>query len=273
MFVITPILPLSSINPMLFFITTTLAELGISTTGPIANRTLLKKLELDSLFGDLRCEQLSYGEIRGGGPDGQAGVLLSLPLAGRSLMAARYSPERQSWRHVSPAVWIGTEADPSGELEFIPGPEHLERECSLHCENVRMADGSIWEVPVIREPVVESQLLPAELHRTGLPCAFYRGMDGQWATQVTKTYQPLWRQSLVMFSALVEGQPVRYVDYFEFALAVLNLRYRMNVLIHSRWPEQWLDTDSVREVVRAAVGWNIIARVLEDQKKTELTTQ
>lgn len=256
---------------MLFFLRAQLSELGFSSVGPIANRKLLQELEVVDLFGDLPCSQLSYGEIRGGGPDGQAGVLVSFPLIGRPLPVARYTPERQSWRQISPAVWIGTDSDPVSGVETIPTPEQLERPNSFGCENVRMADGSIWEVPVLREPVFDGQMLPIEQHETSLPNSFYRDPAGRWRSQVVAEYQSIWNESKEFFVALVEQQSLPTVRFFQFALRVLSLRYRFNVLVHSRWPEQWLNTDTVREVVRASVGWNIITRLMEDQKKTKQT--
>lgn len=255
---------------MLFFLRTQLSELGMNSTGTILNQKLLRELEVCDLFGDIPCSKLSYGEIRGGGPDGQAGVLVSFPMAGQ-LMPARWTPERQSWRQISPAVWIGTDSDPHSGVEKIPTAEELDRGTSFTCENVRMADGSIWEVPVLREPVFDGQLLPLEMHDTALPSAFYRDAGGQWRSQVVTQYSSLWEESKEFFVALLEGTSLPTVRFFEFAIRVLSLRYRFNVLLHSRWPEQWLNTDTVREVVRATVGWNIIQRLMADQKKTEAT--
>lgn len=256
---------------MLFFLRTQLADLGFNSTGTILNQKLLKELEVQDLFGDIPCSQLSYGEIRGNGPDGQAGVLVSFPLVGKPLTPARWTPERQSWKQISPAVWIGTDSDPHSGVEVIPTAEQLERPCSLNCENVRMADGSIWEVPVLRETVFDGQILLVNQHQSRLPSAFYRDSDGQWRVQVSSQYQQLWQQSLEMFVAFIDGEAISFVKQFEFAIAVLSLRYRFNVLVHSRWPERWLNTDTVRDVIRASIGWNIIERLSADQKKTEQT--
>lgn len=252
---------------MLFFIANeTLAGLGITSSGVIKNQEKLRSLDLFELVGDIPSEHLSYSEIQGGGPDGQGGVLLGLAAAG-VVAAARWSPERQSWRQVSHAVWIATDRDPKSGAELVPRPEDLERPCSLSTENVLMVDGSIWEVPVIREPVSGQSFLPPDLHDCRLPKSFYRGIDGVWQAHVTAEYRDLWNQSTVLFQKMIDSEPVMYVEAFQFVLSVLALRYRFNVLVHSRWPEQWLSTKNVMDVVRAAVGWNIVERMIEGKKK------
>ena len=260
---------------MIFFLANvTLQLLGLST-GLIQNRAILKKLELEDLFGDLSADRLSFSELRGGGPEGQGGVLLSFASL-ETLPVARMEPDRQSWRQISPAVWIATDRDPVSGAEQVPEPENLEREKPLvlcSTENVRMANGSIWEVPIIAWPVEDGQLLPPESTRCGLPTCVYRDVDGHWKANVLPMYDDLWRTSQKLFCALVQQGPVSYLEAFTFAIQVLSLRYRFNVLVHSRWPDQWLTTRNVMDVVRAAVGWNLVERLVEDQKKSLLNRQ
>lgn len=235
---------------------------------------VLKELELFDLVGDINTiEKLSVAEIVASGPGGSPGVMLSAGAEGYQPEPAMFLPERQAWKQVSSAVWIGTAADPvSGDRS--PLPEQLEREnCVVRsCENVVLADGNIWEVPVIRQVEADSEIIPVELHQANLPSVFYRDVNKQWAMNVVPAYEDLWQQSRRLFEALVEGDAVTYVDAMEFAAAVLGLRYRFNLLIHSRWPDRFLTTTNVISVIRAAVGWNVIERHLDSKKKTQPTS-
>ena len=242
---------------------------GAPFSGPVL--PVLRQLELADLFGDLTgVSSLSAAEITTAGPSGAAGVLFSVGAPGIDPDPARFLPERQAWMQVSSAVWIGTETDPlSGDPS--PGPERLERETCIvtSAENVVLADGNIWEVPVIRQPADEAGLLPVDSQRSNLPSVYYRNVDGQWIMDVVPRYQDLWRQSRVMLDALIAGQGLLYSDMMTYAAAVLGLRYRFNLLIHSRWPDRYLTTDNVLNVVRASIGWHIITEHLDAKKKIQ----
>jgi hypothetical protein len=231
----------------------------------------LKDLEVyDTLRDIATIDHLSVSELPKTGPGGNPGVMLSVAAQGERPTAARFDPERQAWMQVSSAVWIGTEVDPVSGAEIVPRPAQLERpKCPVTSyENVQLADGSVWEVPVIREPISGGQLLPNELHHTGLPQSFSRGVDSHWRMSVLPAYQDLWKQSQEMFEAIIEGRSISYVDLMVFAVDVLALRYRFNLLVHSRWPDRWLTTANVLEVCRAAIGWRIVIAYVEDQKKS-----
>ena len=232
----------------------------------------LKKLEVYETLRDVTSiDRLSVSELTRTGPGGNCGVLLSVAADGYQPTAARFDPEQQAWMRVSSAVWIGTEADPVSGDELVPTPERLERgRCPVTSyENVVMADGSIWEVPVIREPIQNGELVPSNEHRSNLPQTFFRDVDGDWRMSVLPKYQDLWTRSQKMFHLLIDGESIGYVNLMTFAVDVLALRYRFNLLLHSRWPDRWLTTENVLEVVRAAIGWNLLLRHMDDQKKSQ----
>jgi hypothetical protein len=72
-----------------------------------------------------------------------------------------------------------------------------------------------------------------------------------------------------LFDKMMSGEGAYYSELITFASQVLGLRYRFNLLLHSRWPDRWLTTENVLEVVRAAIGWNLLIRHMDDQKKSQ----
>jgi hypothetical protein len=262
---------------MLYFIANHSKSDIVSKSGPPfsgSSAAVLKRLELFETLGDLSgLDSLSFAELPIAGPGGNSGVMLSVAADGFKPMVARFNPERQAWKQVSSAVWIGTESNPESGEEVIPEPEWLARSKSpvQSYENVMLANGTIWEVPVIREPLINGEMAIPEFHTCKLPSSFARDVAGQWRSQVLPKYSKLWAESQALFEKLIEGESVFYSEAFTFAADVLALRYRFNLLIHSRWPDQFLTTENVFSVVRAAVGWNILTRFVEDQKKSQLT--
>lgn len=246
---------------------------GAPFSGPVVEA--LKTLELYDLFGDITSiDKLSVSEITTAGPSGAVGIMLSVGSEGFRPTPAAYHPERQAWMQVSSAVWIGTESDPLSGGDQSPTPESLEREnCVVSSfENVILADGRIWEVPVIREPLDSSgELVSVASHRSSLPSVFYRDIAGEWTMGVVPQYRDLWDASRVMLEKMLEGESLLYADLMTFAAGVLGLRYRFNLLVHSRWPERFLTTENVTKVVRAAIGYSIIERHFEDKKKAQPT--
>jgi len=243
---------------------------GSPFSGPVV--AALKSLELYDLFGDITSiDKLSVSEITTAGPSGAAGVLLSVGAEGIRPTPAAYHPERQAWKQVSSAVWIGMESDPLSGGDS-PTPERLERETCVitNSENVILADGNIWEVPVIREPLDASgEPTLISNQRTSLPSVFYRNVNGDWTMEVVDQYADLWLISRIMLEKLLEGESIRYADLMTFAVQVLGLRYRFNLLVHSRWPERFLTTENVTKVVRAAIGYSILERQFADKKKAQ----
>jgi hypothetical protein len=261
---------------MLYFIANHSKSDIVSKSGPPfsgSSAAVLKRLELFETLCDVPgLDALSFAELPMTGPGGNSGVMLSVAADGFKPMVARFDPERQAWRHVSSAVWIGTESNPESGEEVIPEPEWLARaKCPVESyENVILANGTIWEVPVIREPLLNGEMALSDFHGCKLPSSFARDVDGQWRSQVLPKYSKLWAQSQALFEKLIEGESIFYSEAFTFAADVMALRYRFNLLVHSRWPDQFLTTENVFSVVRAAVGWNILTRFVEDQKKSQL---
>ena len=262
---------------MLFFISNYTQKQLINSGSPFSGDVVstLKALELHDLFGDVTSiDALSVAEIKTAGPSGSQGVLLSVGAKGIRPDVARYLPEQQAWKQVSSAVWIGTDAGPvSGGAS--PLPERLAREnCVVNSfENVILADGNIWEVPVIREPLdADGNLELTEYQQSNLPSVFYRDVDGNWRKDVVERYRDMWQKSRELFDKMMSGEGAYYSELITFASQVLGLKYRFNLLVHSRWPEAFLTTDNVSKVCHAAIGYGILKRHHEDQKKTQLTS-
>jgi len=233
---------------------------------------VLRELELYETLSDLvDVSQLSVAELTKTGPGGFPGVIFSVGAVGHRPTAARFEPERQAWMRVSSAVWIGTEVDPVSGSEVVPTPEQLDRgKCPVESyENVLFANGSVWEVPVLREVLSGPEILIPDLHRPNLPQMFFRDAEKAWRSEVVPTYQDLWLRSQKMFEALCEGDRLTYVDLITFAVDVLSLRYRFSLLVHTRWPSEWITTENVVEITRAAIGWKTVERYAADQKKNQ----
>ena len=276
-------------NPMLYFISNYSQKQLISSGSPFSGDVVpaLKSLELHDLFGDITSiDSLSVSEVKTAGPSGSQGVLMSVGAKGIRPDAARYLPEQQAWKQVSSAVWIGTDAGPvSGGVQASggrqspdgasPTPERLAREnCAVSSfENVILADGNIWEVPVIREPLdLDGNLELSEFQQSNLPSVFYRDVDGRWRKDVVERYRDMWQKSRELFDKMMSGEGAYYSELITFASQVLGLRYRFNLLVHSRWPEAFLTTDNVSKVCHAAIGYGILKRHYDDQKKTQQTS-
>jgi hypothetical protein len=101
---------------------------------------------------------------------------------------------------------------------------------------------------------------------------FYRDVDGHWKKDVVDRYQDLWQKSRELFDKMMSGEGAYYSELMTFASQVLGLRYRFNLLVHSRWPESFLTTENVSRVCHAAIGYGILKRLYDDQKKTQQTS-
>ena len=170
--------------------------------------------------------------------------------------------DAQDWQPVTADVWI---CSADGEP---PRPSELERERwpLTTFEPRQFADGSIWQVPVIRQPVRAEQLVLPDEHDCNLPQALFRSVDRSWRLVVTSGYRNLWQQSQQFFSLIADGGSVQLVPAMQYALQVLGLRYRFNVLLHSRWPEQFLTTENLMQVIQASCGWYVVERFVSDQQ-------
>lgn len=228
-------------------------------------RQALQSVELEDLFSDVaNLDRVAWNTIKSGGPGGAPGLILSVgPLDGQPGDVS-YQPDVQAWQQVTPDVWIGS---PDGKP---PRPVDLERHecCVTHFENVVLGDADVWEVPVIRRVADEDHgLMMTDEHRSNLPNMIYRAIDRQWVSEVMPQYRGLWAESRELLGLHLDGQSISYVRLMEFAVAVLSLRYRFSLLLHSRWPERFITTANVAAVVRPAIGWTIIARYVADEQE------
>jgi len=265
---------------MLYFIANYNQTQIVNKSGPPFSGAVvpvLKALELyDSLADLTTLDLVSFSELLGSGPGGNGGVIFAVGAEGHRPSVAGYYPERQAWTRISSAVWIGTDVDPVSGCEQVPRPEELDRvKCPVDSfENVQFADGSIWEVPVIRQPVADGELLLSEFQRSTLPQVFFRDVNSEWRMNVVPKYASLWQRSQKFFENLVDGQPMLYSEMFLYAVDVLSLRYRFNLLVHSRWPEKFITTENVSDIIRASVGWHLVTRLVdENQKKRTAVTE
>lgn len=228
-------------------------------------RELLTNVGLWPIVCDLQGPgKVSISNLQNGSPSGEPGVVFSIGNADHEPDLAGFWPQQQSWKQVSQSVWVGWSSPVL--------PEHLLRDRSIvdSVEPVTLHDGTLWDVPILREPMVGRSLVPIDQHLCHLPSSWAPQLDSRWGRFVLSEYEALWTKSRTYFELLIQGNfSFDWVEVFQYAIEVLSLRYRICELLYAACPEQWVNTANVWEVVRASTGWHIVERYVQSQKKTE----
>lgn len=255
--------------PPLFFI-----------SGPQASTLgVLKSLEdpdVQDLLSDVVDESELAASVLTKGPDGQQGVLLSIPSPGAEVQGFGYKPDNQRWEQATPSLWVGFHGD------TWPAPDEMLRlrVPVMSAESVRMEDGSIWEVSHLRDPIVGG--VPESvgaLHRALLPSSCYRTVRGSWATEVLPRYADLYEESRQWFEWLfnsvekVGKVDFGYADLFDYAIQVLSLQYRYTTAFHTACKGHYLSTDAVQQVLAVSCGWSLMLKHLDQKKSMTLIRQ
>lgn len=207
-------------------------------------------------------------EVHGNGPDGGAGVIV----APADLSdAVRYDPDRQRWQqYPQTPCWIGRYRDRE------PAPAELARPTMLDGHWVRLANGSVWLVPVARGMAENDGSL--EWYQA-LPTSTTVDQAGRWNPgPVVARYEPLWRAALQWWDQIAVGRIVdtesggqMMLDYqglHDAALLALQANYRIGkgeVALLGLF-----DNRVVREVLNALVDWPRIEAALK--KKEDATS-
>ena len=224
---------------------------------------LLTSLGLWAFCRDVRgSSRVSISQLRSGSPSGEFGVMFSIGNEAHMPDLAAYYPDKQTWKRVSENVWIGW-ASPVR-------PEELKRDqCAVgSVEPLTLHDGSLWDIPVLREPVSQGVLVESALHGCQLPAAWSPNVDGQWSRSVLPEYVELWEQSRKYFDTIVSGGgDFNWIELYQYVIQVVSLQYRYCDLLHAAFSDRWITTENIWGIVRASTGWEIVVSHIESQKK------
>jgi len=200
------------------------------------------------------------------GPGNVAGCVASVwPESADPPEVLGYFPQEQNWRQAAPGVWV--------TCDGIPRPQDLERHyiSAKSTESVVLANGSIWDVPLLREPMgrPEQMVLP-ELHSSGLPQSIRKNPEtGLWQASVLPEYAELFELSRKWFEFFIvrESAEVRWADLFDYVVRVMGLNYRYGHLMHSAFDGEWITTENIWDVARVSCGYELVCRHSNEKKK------
>ena len=213
------------------------------------------------------------------GPGGKPGLMFSVvPEGFLASRAFTYQPDHQQWEQIGIGLY-GCLPDGASLL-----PEHMLRldPLTIETDRVIMADGSIWDVPVLRDPTFQHETLGTIWHpinhKTSLPSTHFQrpnedGSAMEWVTRVADEYQELYDQSRYWFTHLSEqflvsqNPNVGYLDCYEYAVAVLGLKYRYTLPLHNLLQGKLLNSEQVLEVMAVSCGWQIASRIMQKKNR------
>lgn len=216
-------------------------------------------------------------EVLPDGPNGQGGLLFAVTPDDTLCEGFGFFPDRQAWTQTAAGVSVGLtndqEIDPDTLLRFHP--------VKCQTERVRMANGTVWDCPVLRNPVFQHSEfgevydpLP-ENHSTDLPQSHYQEfVDGEmvWRREVDERYKKLFEDSRQWFSWLMgnliagEQPNFGYPELFQYAVEVLSLRYRYTLHLHNAVRTMFLRSEEVQRVIAVSCGYALAMDCV--QKKT-----
>lgn len=175
------------------------------------------------------------------GPDGGPGVVVALEAGAlNDAPIAAYRPDKQTWVGVNaetpkrqnaemekpkpgpPRYWIGW------ETARPPTPADLQHRALRDGHDVRLADGHLWRVPVVRQPLAHfGDAAPGWPARLSL-----NGDDRRLARRVDPAYLDAWAMTQrlwnVYIGAATDAEVCDEVTLFRVAAAALGLNYRVS---------------------------------------------
>lgn len=187
-----------------------------------------------------------------GGPGGLRGVIIS-----REPVPATYAPDQKWEEH---PLQLASEECPEPKTVWIhlfsdPGPIHLQRDEIIDGHGIRLGDGNVWTVPVLRsaEGIIQ------------LPKRLRLGKGGQLVGAVAPKYVALWEEAQVVWNLLTSGEGVPFGKLWPFACRVLGLNYRVGQPEVSAMG--LIDSDNIVKVAEAALDVPSMKILQEDAQK------
>lgn len=155
-------------------------------------------------------------ECMGATPSGERGYVFgdSKRLGGRSPAC---DLETQVWRKIpGKDVWVGYWKDAK------PGPKDLARTDAIGGFSMPMADGSRWDVPLIRS----FDEMNARVASPALPCAYDLTEDGELKLgDIQDCHRWLWDLTEPAWQAMIDGEPLPQKEVLRIAGALMSVNY------------------------------------------------
>lgn len=232
---------------------------------------LLRACGLLETFGedgadDARPSRAFVNELTKAGPGGSSGMIVTLlPGSGKDILRGGYYPDFQQWqlaqRGPDAELWIGL------DREHPPQPEDLLRSNAeleggeprgLHRgHRLPLADGRLWDVPVIRRPPAIAALSPGA-SLTRLPMDIGWDADGRFCETIKPAYRALWEDTGALADIIFEADgrirsklEITVEKGLNWALRILGLNYRYGR--HEQNLLRAVDKVNVWQVLGAAV--------------------
>lgn len=200
------------------------------------------------------------------GPEGKGGVVFAVGDG-----VPKYQPDKQTWR-AGPARWVGgVKAVPfwvGFRTEAPPKPADLARATTIAGEDVELADGNTWTVPVCFS-IVRGSTFPKTLV-LGDDCETWQELERPEFHKLCGEAERVWQAFLSAEQTDTGGVRVELDKQFSANVCVdaLAVNYRVSKLEVSMLGV--LGTDSQWKVLRAIVDDYTVERVGRDlQKKSD----
>ena len=160
------------------------------------------------------------------GPSGTMGVMLKG--SGDDKVLA-YKAECQTWiPGPGKKWWIGFETDRP------PGPADLARKRMIAGQNVTLADGRKWHVPIARRHTEEAGRYVYSVAE-GIPCVFGLDSEGNDSIAIARAFDPLWDAAGEFWLAFVGGasdedaETMTYERQLDIVALSLSTNYRLGL--------------------------------------------
>lgn len=201
-----------------------------------------------------------WQNVKGTGPDGTSGLAFRvLPQRSQQEAAPVFGPDTK-WIRASERVWFSdSRPEPSDLLRYsVP---------SIPSHPVMLSDGQVWEIPRIRRPITGGYVTPPEHNQSELPQRVRRTWDGELILEPSPAWSDLWNQSLRFASSLWgDQQGITYEELLNFALRIMQLRYRYTDLVSRAFPDA-LEVESLWKIAKAACGWDLVEAELQKKRQ------
>ncbi len=207
---------------------------------------LLVQHGLDRLVGESYQSQQTFS-----GPGGVAGIIVASNDVPSDRV--RFVDGEQTWsKRYGYRSLVGTWND------ALPTVDELRRSTVITGSDVQLLDGGCWHVPVLRAWRDGDELLGYDIR---LPRILEQCAEtGAWlVTRVVPQYAQLWDASVNIAEKLfaqLRGQETASLelkDLFDFAVAVLQVNYRVDASILSHL--KVLEPETAVQIVRHALDW------------------
>lgn len=224
----------------------------------VLSSALLKSRGLDEVLSDRMTRDLTaVFDLTTRGPGDLCGaMIIPLPNNGDAPPRMMYEPTCQDWYPDKDPkqLWIGR------DKSLPPLPAELERSQRTAGYDVKLKDGQLWHVPIVRRPGGSSEL----------PRSVRFDAQDKLILQIERRYEAIWNDMAAAVDLLCGfGGNVELEPYIKLAIRVLGINYRFGVREQNVY--ELVDSNNWQDILEAAIDWPLIAeKQAEAQKKRAL---